>query len=588
MMEILTYSKYEFTDKQVRWFESQHLGSALATRVMIAQEIAALLSSPSERVAPEAIIKRLETAMGVDLSGLDDLARSGDYFGIRRRILNQTRAWGPPESGNHPAIAVLKILNDACKSAMRQESNRVNQTSFAGFEFTPAERILIMQRQDARGSLILDTFYSTSFGSYEDTIRVMETYLRVRPESASGWMEYAKLIYPFGSFTDNSARRFDAIRNSHEHRMLEGMTWYALGRATYYASKEEEGLAILKHFNRFDPFVPERFKHMAEFCSRYGLWNDAAKFMDSYLESHPERYDVRNDRSWALCQMGRWDENGLNEMFAEPVQKLRGNSSFHDAHLKFLVNWKKDWEAARVAAKFMQQVKGNSGTEWLLRIEWEAGNKAEARRILDSMTPGKLEGLALAEFHADMAGYYSEFGDLKKAADHIAKAAAVDNWMATVILAMGSLKMEQGDYAGAIAEYERYIERYGPGSVEAMIAECLQKLGETEKAIALLRPTALDESPHKGNLTHCFALLTLYTDSGDKKNAEEIFDFIMASSLKYRWNVEEACKIYAKLDEKKTKETLARLNEIMAGPAVFFDETPVATLPPGFELKAKN
>lgn len=588
VMKIMTYSKYEFTDMKERWFEAQHLGSALTVRVTIAQEIAALLSAPTEREAPEAIINRLETAMGADLSGLENLARSGDHYGIRRQILNQTRAWGPPESENHPAIAVLKILNEACKSAMRQEANRVKQTSFTGFEFTPAERILLMHRQDARGSLILDTFYSTSFGSYEDTIRVMETYLRVRPESASGWMEYAKLIYPFGSFPDNSARRFDAIRNSHEHRMLEGMTWYWLGRVTYYESKEADGLAILKHFNRFDPFVSERFNHMAEFCSRYGLWNDAAKFMDAYLASHPERYDVRNDRTWALCQMGRWDEEGLNEMFAEPVQKLSGNSSFHDAHLSFLVNWKKDWNAARVAAEKFQRLKGNSGTQWLFRIEREAGNEAEAKRILDSMTPGQLEGLARADFHAEMAGNYSEIGDLNKAADHVAKAAAIDDWKASVIIAMGSLKMRQGDHAGAITEFERHIERYGPGRVEVMIAECLHSMGKTAKAIELLRPTALDKSSHKGNLSHCFALLQIYTDSGDKKNAEAIFDHIVGGSLKYRRDVENACKIYAKLDEKKSKETLARVNEIMAGPAVFFDETPVATLPPGFELKTKK
>ncbi len=154
----------------------------------------------------------------------------------------------------------------------------------------------------------------------------------------------------------------------------------------------------------------------------------------------------------------------------------------------------------------------------LSRILLKTGHFAEAEKLLRSLSQSDLRPAEIIQAKLNLALAIWKQGDLDDAVRRVELVYA-DNKVTHVYATLGYLYIEQGDLARALAFNQEAFE-YNSQNAEIRdnLGQCLQELGETEKALEIYAALAKEKTPPFFPEWHFHYGLTLL-DAGHREEA---------------------------------------------------------------------
>ncbi|MCL5269887.1 MAG: hypothetical protein M1457_04870 [bacterium] len=501
---------------------------------------------------------------------IESMIKAEDYYGLRQLFIQVFTLWGIPDGDGHPVYEILTAMETVLPKVMQDPYARARLTEYADFEFSPARRAQYFGWRDVLGPYLIAKQNANYLGVYEAFREIAMSYLGARPSNAAGQDNFMGLYQsqPNEPGADEAAER--CMMDQCVHYPLDPAALFELGNRLCEAESQTQGLAFVKAYARAVPFVVSRNLKLGRFYRDQALHAKAAKYLAEFLKDYPDRYDIANERAWSLCEMGRWMDPEVRSTFARPVPLLSGNHSFHRANLEYLIYWAKDYAAARKAADYFLQWATDDPmgpSFWMADIEKADGNTTKALEILQNINvPNSDDPLKRANNYTRMANAYLNLDRPDLAEPFVRKAAQADSWKGDVIIVMGRLAFAKGEYAKALNEYVRELDRYGfnPDTLDR-ICLCFEKQNQRDRAIDMLEAKLL-EDPRIRYIELRIHLMRLYEESGQSGKIEPLMDEILKSPHRARYYILEAVKYYKKVQPQKAVDIEKRINEIMAGP----------------------
>lgn len=558
-------------DKRRSTFQGITYGASLATQGSVAAEAAALLASLKGNPAAQALAGKLAQNYAVSADELTSRSAAGDYYGLRKAILRALAHWDAPDDENHPAVALLYQLTAPAESMLQDAAQARPASGFAGFEFTPAERVRLAQRHDWLGFHVIANLEGQKRGYYQGFMKMANAYRQVRPDNVTA---LGQIVTVAGNRLDQPGAqelRQEAMRQQLATCPLAYEAYFYLGRSHFDTDHPEVGRRLAAQYYRIDPFYYGRDRQMGELCRRYGMHAQAVEYLGRYLQSAPQRYDIANLRAWSLCQMGQWARPEVRQTFALPAPRLPGNPTFHRDNLDFLYYWAKDYAAARQAAAFFRQNDyTGAALAWQARIEAADGQTSKALEILAQADPGQARSLSRATFHAAIAQAYLDLNRPDLAEPHVTACNEIDSGYNGSILTAAGLAFAQGKYQEAMEYYQGSINRYGSGYDESItgLADCLEKLGKTGEAIALLEKLVFTKQISAARTGFAPRLMEYYARTLDRKKADPLLELVLKAGQHTRREVNDTLMHYKKINPGRADQLQRQVDAIMAGPSL--------------------
>ncbi|MEN6625738.1 MAG: tetratricopeptide repeat protein [Candidatus Sumerlaeia bacterium] len=544
-------------------FGSLLKASTILTRQTVASELAAILSAQKSGTA----VAEVSEITGVEAG----LLRMDDYHALRTNLASSFKEWEPPFPP-HPAYAVLKWMDQQADAMAADALFSEAATGFLGFEFTPLERVRFAQRHDHLGPLALTQYEANRLVAMNVAMDVASAYFSARPENAAAHAEQAGCMVRWVEKGDDVLDQWIAARqNALNLFPIEQNNYFGMGSSCFYVDRQQTGMSYIREYLRQNPYSATRNQRIGELFRRYGYHALAVEFLGEALKERPKRYDLANERAWSLVEMGHAKDPEVRRTFGAHVHELRGNSSFHAANLRYLFYWDQDMNAAREAALFYMQCKPESMApiDWLIRIELKDGNTSAALHWLKLAPPAEVakKRSRLADYYAQLAGYYLDLKMPREAEAMIAKAADEDEWDSDVIDMMGRYYCAMRQYDKAFAEYQRQYDRFGPSAeLYLNMADCLYQKGMKDEAYRLLDDQVARVRRGSGMVDMIPKMMEYYAERGEKEKARDLMRFLLNSGTRTRTRISDTLNSYKKLDPEEAKRIWDRIDEIMAGP----------------------
>ncbi len=578
-------------------FANKRHASIIAARHTIATELAALLVTIPTSAAAKDLPEQLTSVLGdqvtaistpaatpssaaanaqapppsaatVSTSTFGSLAAKGDYYQLRSDLLKLTEGWTEPYQSVHACYRLLLLSEPVGQAAMADAKLRVAPSGFAGFEFSPSERIRFARRRDQLGPDLLVNFEGKAHGDYDAMYGVAQNYARVRPGNASATSDLLEVMKrPSPGAKDSQV--FQAMaRKIYDQYPLSSNGIYNLAYASFSETSSTQASLMLHLYAHEHAFNPTAAMKIGNLYDDAGYNGEAVAYYDRFLLDMPARHDIAIKRAWALCQMGHALEPATREVFARAVRELPGNDTFQEDNLRYLLYWAIDLPAARKAAdSYTQYAPPGSAVLWQARIEAEDNNTTKALQYIRAARIPSQLGLRAAIAHANLAELCIGMGQLDEAARQVAAAASIDDWQGNVIRAMGHLAFAQGKYDEAAAEFKRCIARYGDNASDRQsIIACEQKKKgvKPEELIPIVEAALL--AGESGSEEGIPGLIEHYASQKGSRRPAIYFNMLLKSPQRYRVLVRNAINAYALVDSEVAAEATRHIDDIMREP----------------------
>ncbi len=565
-----TFKKYLSSGENS--FLCKQRAAITGSRTTLSQEIAALITILKSKPGLVPFMRRLNDAVPSLNAGKLELATQGnDFYQIRAEIQNSLAKLDLPETVNHPVYSLVRITHEEGQKVLDDPDADRPLSGFKGFEFTPAERLQFARRQDMLGPLTLADFLANWFGDYKSFRNTAQAIEQMAPDNAEAMISLADWMNSYSEASPEARKmHVEAARSVQEDFPLDSRAFLRIAAVNFYEGKTDVAKSFLTFYNRVDPFSPERFTETARLCKRYGYRAEALRQYDAAVAAYPRRFDLANERAWVKCQMGEWTDPAIRRTFESAVKALPGNGYFQYELIQYLRDWLKDYDAARQAAANAYKFNSSGGQLEMAYVEVVAKKYDAARTILSKPDLTDRKELDVAVYYTTVARYYLQMGDLDKAEEQVKLAEKVDDWQGGVILIRADLALARRDYQTAMMHYDRFIGRYGSGgSALSGKAKCLQNLGRTDEAIALLEKETVARPPTRVDVALAPQLMELYSSTKRVEPARKLMDAVVNTRGVARSYVMDTAEKLKMLDREKAEGVMARIKEIMAGPALW-------------------